>query len=102
MSLTLKSFYLLAAIGINTGLYSAAASSDTIAIPLGQQGDFWNVERPAKGMSKTQVTTKYGEPLKKSEGVGNPPIYTWTYAEFDVYFEYDHVIHSVVIAHPNS
>ncbi|MDZ7922972.1 MAG: hypothetical protein U5M23_02730 [Marinagarivorans sp.] len=100
MSLTLKSFYLLAAIGINTGLYSASATSDTITIPLGQQGDFWNVERPAKGMSQAQVESKYGEPLEKSAAVGKPPITTWTYTEFYVYFEYDHVIHSVVIANP--
>jgi hypothetical protein len=101
MNTTLKSLCFLSAVSISAGLYSVAAISDTIAIPLGQQGDFWNVERPTKGMSQAQVESKYGEPLEKSAAVGKPPITTWTYAEFYVYFEYDHVIHSVVIAHPN-
>ena len=100
MSLTAKSLCFITAVSLSAGFYSATAISDTIVIPLGQQGDFWNVKRPAKGMSKAQVESKYGEPLEKSAAVGNPPITTWTYAEFYVYFEYDHVIHSVVVANP--
>ncbi len=72
--------------------------AETVVIPLGQQGNHWEVTRPATGMSKAQVSTQYGEPLERSGPVGDPGIYIWTYQKFKVYFEGERVIHSVVIA----
>ncbi|WP_238376296.1 hypothetical protein [Marinagarivorans algicola] len=90
---------------INLGLTCAlsfssitAANAETLAIPLGQQGNHWEVARPATGMSKAQVSAEYGEPLERSGPVGDPGIYIWTYDKFKVYFEGERVIHSVVIA----
>jgi len=77
---------------------SLAGRAETIAIPLGQQGKAWSVETPTTGMRKDQVEEKFGAPAEKSGPVGDPPIYTWDYTQFTVYFESDHVIHSVVKA----
>jgi hypothetical protein len=70
--------------------------ADTLKIPLGQQGQALGIQSPKLGMSKSQVLAQYGQPSQKSGPVGKPAIYTWQYEQFDVYFEGDHVIHSVV------
>ena len=54
------------------------------------------VAAPARGMTMTQVASKFGAPVTKVPAVGNPPISRWEYPGFVVYFERDHVIHSVV------
>jgi hypothetical protein len=54
------------------------------------------VAAPARGMTMTQVASKFGDPVTKVPAVGNPPISRWEYPGFVVYFERDHVIHSVV------
>ena len=51
---------------------------------------------PARGMTMSQVANKFGAPVTKIPAVGNPPISRWDYPGFVVYFERDHVIHSVV------
>ena len=43
-----------------------------------------------------QVASKFGAPVTKVPAVGNPPISRWEYPGFVVYFEHEHVIHSVV------
>ena len=88
----------LIAIGLisASSLTSVAALAEQVKIPLGQQGNHWNVDRPRTGSSKNTVEMKFGSPLNASGPVGNPPIYTWEYANFNVYFEGDYVIHSVV------
>jgi len=54
------------------------------------------VAAPARGMSMSQVATKFGDPVSKVPAVGTPPISRWEYSSFVVYFERDHVIHAVV------
>ena len=54
------------------------------------------VLRPTRGISKSAVEQKFGQPQNKSAAIGEPPITKWTYADFIVYFEYNHVIHSVI------
>lgn len=54
------------------------------------------VAAPARGMTMTQVASKFGDPVTKVPAVGKPPISRWEYSGFVVYFERDHVIHSVV------
>ncbi len=75
---------------------AAAGQAETVAIPLGQQGKAWQVETPRKGITKVAVEAQYGAPDKRGDPVGDPPISKWDYAQFTVYFEHDHVIHSVV------
>lgn len=90
----------LACAGALMFFLSLSGRAETIAIPLGQQGKAWSVETPTTGMRKDQVEEKFGPPAEKSGPVGTPPIYTWDYSQFTVYFESDHVIHSVVKAPP--
>ena len=47
-------------------------------------------------MTMDEVTAKFGQPAEKIPAVGKPPISRWSYPGFIVYFEYNHVIHSVV------
>lgn len=54
-----------------------------------------SVTVPGRGMLKDQVEERFGAPLEKVPAVGEPPISSWVYNGFTVYFEYDHVIHSV-------
>jgi hypothetical protein len=54
------------------------------------------VAAPARGMTMSQVASKFGDPVSKVAAVGTPPISRWEYSGFVVYFERDHVIHAVV------
>lgn len=51
---------------------------------------------PENGLSKAQVEARYGEPDEKRAPVGQPPITRWVYDDFNVFFEYDLVIDSVL------
>ncbi len=92
-----RSFF-LACLGALFPLFAGIANAETVAIPLGQQGKEWQVNTPPTGMRKAQVEEKFGQPINQSGPVGTPPIYTWEYDQFTVYFEGDHVIHAVVKA----
>ena len=50
---------------------------------------------PASGVTQQSVEAAYGSPISKKEPVGDPPISSWEYESFVVFFEYDRVIHSV-------
>lgn len=71
--------------------------AEEIRIPVGSQNpQSATVARPTLGMSKQAVQERFGEPLQRHPAVGNPPIERWDFSSFSVYFEYDHVIHSVL------
>jgi len=72
------------------------AYAESIAVPVGQQGYNNSVDRPYNGLKKAEVQRKYGSPLSRNAAVGNPPISSWVYADYTVYFEYNVVIHSVL------
>lgn len=50
---------------------------------------------PERGITKTAVRERLGEPQRKVPAVGDPPISRWVYDRFTVYFEHDRVLHSV-------
>lgn len=78
-------------------IISPGLHAEQIAIPLGAQSPELNkVSRPTMGMSKAQVKSQYGAPIQEKAAKGKPPISSWEYASFIVYFEYEHVIDSVV------
>lgn len=52
-------------------------------------------ELPARGSLMKTVEAKFGAPRVKHDAVGKPPITRWDYDGFSVYFEYQHVIHTV-------
>lgn len=85
----------LAAIGLACGLGLAPSYGQDLQMvdaPSAQA----RTDTPTRGMSKTQVERKYGAPSDRVAAVGNPPISSWVYPSYVVYFEYDHVIHAVV------
>jgi outer membrane protein assembly factor BamE (lipoprotein component of BamABCDE complex) len=72
------------------------AQADIVAVPDGIAVKESDGIAPARGMTMSQVASKFGAPVTKVPAVGNPPISRWEYPGFVVYFERDHVIHSVV------
>jgi hypothetical protein len=55
---------------------------------------------PQNGQSKTTIEAKFGTPVQKLSAVGDPPISSWKYDTYSVYFEYDLVLFSVL--HPGA
>ena len=77
-------------------LVGAAAHADTLDMsPTEAQAMFEAPGKPTRGMSQDRVAARYGEPQARVGAVGDPPISSWEYADFIVYFEFDKVIHSV-------
>ncbi len=72
----------------------ASANAETVqtsGISAGEDGS-----RPMRGTTQAQVESKFGSPVNKKAAVGDPPISSWDYQDFTVYFEYDRVIHAVL------
>ena len=77
--------------------FATSAYAETIKIGLSQQGAAnQNINRPKLGMTMEKVKAYFGEPTQVSGPTGKPAIYLWKYPEFSVYFEGEHVIHSVL------
>jgi len=55
-------------------------------------------ELPTRGMTMAQVEARFGAPTQRYDAVGQPPITRWVYPAFVVYFEYQHVVHTVACA----
>ncbi len=51
--------------------------------------------RPSRGMTQVSVEAKFGSPTAMTSAVGDPPISSWEYDGYIVFFEYDRVIHAV-------
>jgi hypothetical protein len=78
-------------------LASGLAGAETIAIDNGIAVKPSDIATPSRGMTMEQVSGKFGAPASKVPAVGAPPISRWEYPGFIVYFEHEHVIHSVVV-----
>jgi len=77
----------------------ATAHADNLLLHRVQQEKGMNL--PARGMTKAQVESRFGAPLRKLDPRGgdtslHPVIYRWEYSKYIVYFEHDHVIHTVL------
>jgi hypothetical protein len=77
-------------------LASGLAGAETISVDNGIAVKESDVATPSRGMTMDQVASKFGAPAAKVPAVGKPPISRWEYPGFIVYFEANHVIHSVV------
>jgi hypothetical protein len=75
---------------------AGSAQADMIPTDNGIAVKDAGVATPTRGMTMEQVASQFGKPENKVPAVGNPPISRWEYPGFVVYFERDHVIHSVV------
>lgn len=78
---------------------TAPANGDTLVIPVGSQHGADGLALPAKGLKQDAVLARFGTPDQRQDGVGDPPISRWVYADFTVYFEGDTVLHSVINHH---
>lgn len=76
---------------------TATATADVLTIPPSQKAAeqaYKNI--PLRGLTKEQVRAQLGEPESANAPVGDPPISSWEYLDFAVYFEYDQVLHTVL------
>lgn len=90
-----RNLLIAAALAAGFGLAQVAAA-ETIAVDNGIAVKESDVSTPSRGMTMDQVSSKFGAPVSKVAPVGQPPISRWEYPGFVVYFEHEHVIHSVV------
>ena len=79
-------------------LLSAPAHAESLRVKVQQEQ---RMNLPTRGMTMAQVKREYGAPIKELPTRGGsskhqPPIHRWEYAKYIVYFEYSHVIHSVL------
>jgi hypothetical protein len=79
-----------------------AAAGDTLLVDRVQSEAA--VALPSRGSSMSQVQARFGAPVQKLPPISgpnarkyNPPITRWVYSNFEVYFEYNHVIDAVLI-----
>ncbi len=72
------------------------ARAETISVDNGIAVKESDIATPSRGMTMDQVASKFGAPAAKVPAVGKPPISRWKYPGFVVYFEANHVIHSVI------
>ncbi|MGD0490875.1 MAG: hypothetical protein ABSC32_04940 [Steroidobacteraceae bacterium] len=84
-----------AVLAAGTGI-AGLTQADIVAVDSGIAVKASDGIAPSRGMTMSQVASKFGAPVTKVPAVGNPPISRWEYPGFVVYFERDHVIHSVV------
>lgn len=75
-------------------LTAGQARAETLDVPETKQENF-SITLPGRGMTMEQVEKRFGTPLEKHGPVGSPPITTWVYDRFTVYFESHYVIHAV-------
>jgi hypothetical protein len=76
-----------------------SAVAEDIVIPVGTQADRNHADIPKMGTSQTSVRSSWGEPQAIRGPVGEPPIAQWVYQDFIVYFEGNHVLHTVLKQH---
>ncbi|NII09400.1 hypothetical protein [Oleiagrimonas sp. C23AA] len=77
----------------------ATAHADDLLMRRVQQES--HMPMPTRGMSMAQVEKHFGHPLRKLSPRGgdarlHPVIHRWEYKHYIVYFERNHVIHSVL------
>ncbi len=58
------------------------------------------MQLPVNGQDKATVEARFGTPAQKQSAVGDPPISSWQYDTYSVYFEHDLVLFSVL--HPGA
>ena len=76
---------------------SLPVAADEIIVPVGQQAaEKQSMERPRLGITQDQVRERFGDPQDWNDPVGEPPISSWEYQDFIVYFEHNVVLHSVL------
>ncbi len=85
--------------------FAGNARSQEVALPGGSAADTTvaapapvptPVNPPTRGITMNRVEAQFGAPSERHAAIGNPPITRWDYPGFSVFFEHQHVIHSVI------
>jgi len=71
-------------------------SAETLSIINQPENSADGILRPERGMQMQQVEATYGTPINVRPAVGEPPITSWVYEDYTVYFEHEYVIHSAI------
>ncbi|HLF32451.1 MAG TPA: hypothetical protein VI566_15670 [Xanthomonadales bacterium] len=69
-------------------------AADVLLIEQVRQVGRMNV--PVNGQTMAKVEAAFGAPQSKNNPVGDPPITSWKYERWSVYFEYDRVLFTVL------
>ena len=77
-----------------TILFSTALQADNLSIPGHFTSDSTLI-MPKRGISMDKVLEQFGEPDRRIEAIGEPPITEWDYGDFRVFFEHQTVLHSL-------
>jgi hypothetical protein len=82
-----------------TAVASPQQHSDNLLVKRVQKEH--GMQLPTRGMTMAQVKRKFGAPTRKLASRGgdtplHPVIHRWEYSNYIVYFEHNHVIHSVL------
>lgn len=82
-------------------LHSPMTAADTLLVERVQMER--TAALPSRGTTMSQVEARFGAPIKKYPAIHgpnnhkhNPPITRWSYPNFNVYFEYSHVVDAVL------
>ncbi|MBQ0719442.1 MAG: hypothetical protein KBT88_02970 [Gammaproteobacteria bacterium] len=87
----------LFAVIFTTALAAQVSFAEVIKLPVGSQAaDKQHLVLPNNGQSRDSVEAQFGAPEAVNNAVGEPPISSWQYRDYIVYFEYDKVLHSVL------
>jgi len=73
---------------------STFSQAEEIKIP-GHMASDTTMELPQRGKTMDTIRAQFGNPNNEHFPVGNPPITQWEYDGFNVFFEYQHVIHAI-------
>ena len=71
------------------------AQADVIKLAISSAQVVEHANTPRRGISQADVLKRFGEPYSKEAAVGKPPISSWSYSRYDVYFEGNLVLHTV-------
>ncbi len=77
-----------------SGMMTIAVAGDVLLIEKVEERMLRDL--PRNGLTTEQVESRFGTPEQRHAPVGDPPISRWVYDDFNVYFEYDLVIESVL------
>lgn len=84
-------------VALIAAIASAPTFAEVIRVPVGQQAtEKQALQTPSRGITKAQVRARFGDPREEFPAVGEPPISSWDYENYRVYFEGDLVLHAVL------
>jgi hypothetical protein len=95
----MNKFTAIVVLAVFAGAAPIVAQADNLLMQRVQQENGMNL--PKKGMSMAEVERKFGAPTTRLDPRGgdtakHPVIHRWEYPGYIVYFERNHVVHTVL------